>query len=110
MVIEVEWVGCRRKSGGKEATLWRVFQPQGKLRVRIAGQGQGRWTSDLTGEKTGKEEPWEAHMSELQEYAVEDKASLMKTEQLCESIGQQRGSQAQRPSQAADQIHLLPPG
>lgn len=34
--------------------MWRVFQPQGKLRVCIAGQGQGRWTSDLTGEKTGE--------------------------------------------------------
>ena len=30
--------------------------------------------------ETGKEEPWEAHMLELQEYGVEDKASLMKTE------------------------------
>lgn len=80
MEIEVEWVGCRGKSGGKEATLWRVFQPQGKLRVCVAGQGQGRWTSDLTGEKTGKEEPWEAHMLAIQEYGVEDKASLMKTE------------------------------
>ena len=46
----------------------------------VAGQGQGRWTSDLTGEKTGKEEPWEAHMLVIQEYGVEDKASLMKTE------------------------------
>lgn len=102
-------VGCRGKSDGKEATLWRVLQPQGTLRVCVAGQGQGRWTSDLTGEKTGKEEPGDAHMSELQECGVEDKASLMQTG-VCERVSQQRGSQAQRPSQAADQIHLLPPG
>ena len=37
----MEWVGCRGKSVGKEATLWRVFQPQGKLSVRSwAGAGQ----------------------------------------------------------------------
>ena len=80
MEIEVGGVGDRGKAGGKEASLWRIFQPQGTLRVCIAGQGQGRWTSDLTGEKTGKEQPWGAHVSQLQEHGVEDKASLMKTE------------------------------
>ena len=29
--------------------------------------GRGRWTSDLAGEKSGKEEPWEARVLELQE-------------------------------------------
>lgn len=64
MVIEVEWVGCKKgKSGGKGGHLWRVFfQPQ-EIESVHSWAGTGQVDIRSYREKTGKEEPWEAHMS-----------------------------------------------